>query len=142
MLPFSYVLRNLWRRRGRTAATLLGVGVISLLVVLMGGFARGLEETAAQTASDDVLVVVGSSGEHDLIRSVISRNNAEAVAAYVDREIEIIDGIKRGLAEVKAGRVVPHDQVVADARRIITDVKGARAKSARAKSARKKTTGP
>jgi predicted transcriptional regulator len=31
----------------------------------------------------------------------------EAVAAYVDRELEIVEGIKRGLADAKAGRVVP-----------------------------------
>ncbi len=34
---------------------------------------------------------------------------SEAVEAYVDRELEIIDGIRRGLADVAAGRVVPHD---------------------------------
>lgn len=31
----------------------------------------------------------------------------EAVAAYVDRELEIIDGIKRGMADAAAGRVIP-----------------------------------
>ena len=34
---------------------------------------------------------------------------AEAVAAYVDRELAIIEGIERGLADVAAGRVVDHD---------------------------------
>lgn len=33
----------------------------------------------------------------------------EAVEAYVERELEIIDGIHRGIADVAAGRVVPHD---------------------------------
>jgi predicted transcriptional regulator len=47
----------------------------------------------------------------------------EAVAAYVERELEIIDGIKRGLEDVAAGRVVPHEQVMADARQIIADAK-------------------
>jgi predicted transcriptional regulator len=47
----------------------------------------------------------------------------EAVSAYVDRELEIIEGIKRGLADVKAGRVVPHEQVMAEARKIIADAK-------------------
>lgn len=37
----------------------------------------------------------------------------EAVSAYVDRELEIIEGIKRGLADVEAGRVVPHDEAMA-----------------------------
>ena len=47
----------------------------------------------------------------------------EAVAAYVERELEIIDGIKRGMADVAAGRVVSHEQVMAEARQIIADAK-------------------
>ena len=47
----------------------------------------------------------------------------EAVAAYVDRELGIIDGIKLGLADVEAGRVVPHEQVMAEARQIIAEAK-------------------
>ena len=35
-----------------------------------------------------------------------------AIADYVDRELEIIEGIKRGLADMKAGRVTPHDEVM------------------------------
>ncbi|MDH2092176.1 CopG family ribbon-helix-helix protein [Rhizobium pusense] len=48
---------------------------------------------------------------------------AEAVSAYVERELEIIDGIKRGMADVAAGRVVPHEEVMAEARQIIADAK-------------------
>ena len=48
---------------------------------------------------------------------------AEAVSAYVERELEIIDGIKRGMADVAAGRVVPHEEVMADARQIIADAR-------------------
>lgn len=47
----------------------------------------------------------------------------EAVSAYVDRELEIIEGIKRGLADAKAGRVVPHEQVMAEARQTIANAK-------------------
>jgi predicted transcriptional regulator len=48
---------------------------------------------------------------------------SEAVAAYVDRELEIIEGIKRGLADAKAGRVVPNEQVMTEARKIVADAK-------------------
>lgn len=48
---------------------------------------------------------------------------AEAVSDYVDRELEIIDGIKRGRADVKAGRVAPHEQVMAEARKIVADAR-------------------
>ena len=39
---------------------------------------------------------------------------AEAVSAYVERELEIIGGIQRGLADVEAGRVVAHDDAMAE----------------------------
>ena len=39
---------------------------------------------------------------------------AEAVAAYVAREQAIIAGIERGLADMKAGRTVPHDAAMAE----------------------------
>jgi ABC-type antimicrobial peptide transport system permease subunit len=81
MLPFSYAVRNLWRRGARTLLTLVGIALITVLVILMAGFARGLSETAATTASPEVAVIVGSSQEHDLVRSSIPRGNASVVAA-------------------------------------------------------------
>ncbi|WP_018859289.1 CopG family ribbon-helix-helix protein [Rhizobium sp. 42MFCr.1] len=47
----------------------------------------------------------------------------EAVSAYVERELAIIEGIQRGLADVKAGRVVPHEQAIAEARQIIAEAR-------------------
>lgn len=48
---------------------------------------------------------------------------AEAVTAYVERELSIIEGIEQGLADIAARRVVPHeiamdrvDQAIAKAR--------------------------
>lgn len=48
---------------------------------------------------------------------------AEAVSAYVDRELEIIEGIKRGLADVEAGRVVPHDEAMTEVYGVIKAAK-------------------
>jgi len=39
---------------------------------------------------------------------------AEAVSAYVDRELEIIEGIRQGLADVEAGRTVSHEEAMAE----------------------------
>jgi predicted transcriptional regulator len=33
---------------------------------------------------------------------------AEAIADFVDRELKIVEGIRRGLEDMKAGRVTPH----------------------------------
>lgn len=32
----------------------------------------------------------------------------EAIADYVERELAIVEGIRRGLADIEAGRVTPH----------------------------------
>lgn len=38
---------------------------------------------------------------------------AEAVEAYVDRELAILEGIERGLADATAGRTVSHADAMA-----------------------------
>lgn len=38
----------------------------------------------------------------------------EAVSADLDRELDVIDDIKRGLADAVAGRVVSHDDAMAE----------------------------
>lgn len=37
---------------------------------------------------------------------------AEALSAYVERELQIIEGIQLGLADVEAGRTVSHDEAM------------------------------
>lgn len=44
---------------------------------------------------------------------------AEAIDVYVERELAIVEGIKRGRADVRAGRVTPHDAAAREARAII-----------------------
>jgi predicted transcriptional regulator len=44
---------------------------------------------------------------------------AEAIADYVARELSIIEKIEQGRADVRAGRVVPHEEVTREAHAII-----------------------
>ena len=37
---------------------------------------------------------------------------AKAIEEYLEREAEIMDGIKRGLADMEAGRTTPHDEAM------------------------------
>ncbi|KGJ12747.1 MULTISPECIES: CopG family ribbon-helix-helix protein [Paracoccus] len=55
---------------------------------------------------------------------------AEAVSAYVERELEIIDGIRRGMADAEAGRVVPHDEAMAEIHAVIDAAEAKRAGNA------------
>ena len=47
---------------------------------------------------------------------------AEAVAAYVARERAIIEGIERGLADMRAGNTVPHDAAMAEVDALIDGI--------------------
>ncbi len=52
----------------------------------------------------------------------------EAIGGYVERELEIVAGIERGLDDMKEGRVVPHEDVMADIDAIIKKAKTRRRK--------------
>jgi predicted transcriptional regulator len=52
---------------------------------------------------------------------------AEAIEAYVVRESEIVAGIERGLDDMHAGRVIPHDEAM---RRLRATVERARQNNA------------
>jgi predicted transcriptional regulator len=45
--------------------------------------------------------------------------SAEAVKLYVERELEIMEGIERGLADVQADRLLPHDEAMEDVKNVI-----------------------
>ena len=82
------------------------------------------------TASTTMTIRVSSEVKRKLDRLASNTRRsksflaAEAVSAYVDRELEIIEGIKRGLADVEAGRIVPHDEAMAEVYTIIKGAKG------------------
>jgi predicted transcriptional regulator len=40
----------------------------------------------------------------------------DAIADYVNRELEIVEGIKRGVEDMRTGRVVPHEAAMAQLR--------------------------
>lgn len=48
----------------------------------------------------------------------------EAIADYVARELAIVAGIERGLEDMRAGSVVPHEEVMADVDAIVDAARG------------------
>jgi len=50
----------------------------------------------------------------------------EAIAAYMTRELEIIEGIGRGLADVEAGRVIEHDEAMGELDAVVADARNGR----------------
>ena len=51
----------------------------------------------------------------------------EALAVYVERELEIVRGIQRGLDDFEAGRVVPHEVAMAEIQAILDRPRGKKA---------------
>lgn len=88
MLPFAYLLRNLLRRRLRTAVTVLGIAATTLLVVAMQSFASGMRAAALGSARADAVFLLGTSAEVDLVRSVVPRGSAEVAAAAAPGVLE------------------------------------------------------
>jgi ABC-type lipoprotein release transport system permease subunit len=85
----------------RTLLTLAGVAIVAFLVVLMAGFAEGLDDGVAGTAHDDVAVVVGQSGETDLIRSYLGYGAAQEIAQGAPGVAEV-DGVRAASIELHA----------------------------------------
>lgn len=99
MLSFSYQLRNLLRRRARTAATIGGIAATTMLVIAMNAFADGMTTAAAGSARDDTVFLLGVSAEVDLVRSVIPRGSAE-VAAAAAPGVLTVDGLRAASVEL------------------------------------------
>ncbi len=49
---------------------------------------------------------------------------AEAVSAYVERELEIVGGVQRGLADFALGRVVSQEQAESEIQDVLEASKG------------------
>jgi predicted transcriptional regulator len=54
----------------------------------------------------------------------------EAITNFVQSEAEIVEGIQQGIADVRAGRTVAHEDVVKKSRAIIVAAKKRKLKSA------------
>lgn len=81
-------------------------------------------------ASTTMTIRVSPELKESLTRlsQVTRRSNSflagEAVATYVARELEIVVGIQRGIEDVKAGRVISHDQAMTELFAAIEAVEG------------------
>ena len=99
MLPLGYLLRNLLRRRVRTVVTVGGIAATTLLVVAMSAFADGMHEAAVGNERHDVVYLLGSSAEVDLVRSVVTRGHADVAAAAAPGVLEV-DGLRAASVEL------------------------------------------
>ena len=67
----------------------------------------------AETTTITVRIPVEVRDKLDRLAEATRRSRsfhaAEALAAYADQELDIVEGILRGLDDMKSGRTVPHE---------------------------------
>jgi putative ABC transport system permease protein len=80
-LPWDYATRNLFRRPGRSALTLLGLGTVVFIVLLVVSFLRGLD-ASLEVSGDPTVVLVHTRGASENIEnSTIPGNGASLLSA-------------------------------------------------------------
>lgn len=84
LLPWDYGVRNLFRRPSRSALTLGGLTIVVLLVLVVVGFIRGLEQSLAATGNPNVALVYALSSAADIENSSIPANIPSLLSASVD----------------------------------------------------------
>jgi hypothetical protein len=86
-LPWDYGVRNLWRRPGRSALTMLGLATVVFLVLLVASFVRGLEATLA-TSGDERVALVHSLGAAENIENSTMPGRSSGLLSASLRRIE------------------------------------------------------
>src|SRR5438270_10072419 len=81
LLPWEYGVRNLLRRPGRSALTLAGLALVTLLIFLVVGFIRGLEENLAVSGDPEVVLVHSLGTEGNVETSSVPARTTALLAA-------------------------------------------------------------
>jgi putative ABC transport system permease protein len=84
LLPWEYATRNLFRRPLRTFLTFLGLATVILMVFVVVGFIRGLEQSLAVSGDADTAVVFGLGMGENLEYSSIDMSAGDLIAASVE----------------------------------------------------------
>jgi ABC-type antimicrobial peptide transport system permease subunit len=84
LLPWEYAIRNLFRRPLRTALTFAALSTVIVLVFVVVGFIRGLENSLAVSGDPQVAVLFALGMGQNLEYSSIDMSSGDVVAASVE----------------------------------------------------------
>ena len=88
LLPWEYGVRNLARRPVRTALTLVALATVVMLVFVVVGFIRGLEQSLSVSGDDDVVLVYSVNSEANIENSSISARTPALLTASLDGTVK------------------------------------------------------
>ena len=84
-LPWDYGVRNLLRRPGRSALTLIGLATVVFLVLLVTAFVRGLEASLVASGDPSVVLVHSLGAAENIENSTVPGRGASLLAASLPR---------------------------------------------------------
>lgn len=84
LLPWEYGVRNLARRPMRTALTLVALATVVMLVFVVVGFIRGLEQSLAVSGDREVVLVYSVNSEENIENSSIEARIPTLLTASID----------------------------------------------------------
>ncbi len=83
LLPFDYAVRNLGRSTARLVLSVLGSGLVVLLLLAAGGFVHGMDHSLRSTGGRDNVILLGAGSEESIERSEVEAGVSSLIAAAV-----------------------------------------------------------
>ncbi len=88
LLPWEYGVRNLARRPVRTALTLVALATVVMLVFVVVGFIRGLEQSLSVSGDENVVLVYSVNSEENIENSSIAARTPSLVTASLEGTVK------------------------------------------------------
>lgn len=83
LLPFEYAVRNLGRSPSRLLLSVAGAAMVVLLILVAGGFVRGMSQALHATGGEHNIILMGAGSEESVERSEIEAGVPGVLAASV-----------------------------------------------------------
>jgi putative ABC transport system permease protein len=109
MLPWEYGVRNLARRPVRTALTMMALATIVMLVFVVVGFIRGLEQSLTASGDANVVLVYSVNSEENIENSSIPARTPSLLTASLDGIVKRF-GLTHASPELYAGTRVKSEE--------------------------------
>ncbi|MCS7466829.1 ABC transporter permease [Stieleria sp. ICT_E10.1] len=88
LLPWEYGVRNLARRPVRTALTLVALATVVMLVFVVVGFVRGMEQSLSVSGDPDVVLVYSVNSEENIENSSIAARTPSLLTASLQGTVK------------------------------------------------------
>lgn len=84
LLPFEYAVRNLGRSPSRLFLSVAGAAMVVLLILVAGGFVRGMSQALRATGGEHNVILMGAGSEESVERSEIEAAVPGVIAASIE----------------------------------------------------------